>query len=151
MSLVEPSVELPDFDFLSMKVGDVFDFDPGDGAAEKADLAKLDNRNEMSQHFPVDLSERGVIWAMGGNTSEAVAERESSLLQFVPFLDCVATQDFCDRDKVAIYVEDPTAKGFAPMAYLKSGTYYIQDGHHRAVASKLSGNAGMSMNVRRID
>lgn len=111
-------------------------------------VAKLDNRDEMSTHFPVDLDLRGVIWAMGGNTEEAKAERESSLLQFVPFDQCVATQDFCDRDKVALYIEDPTAKGFAPMAYKMGDVYAIQDGHHRAVASKTRGEAGMSMNVR---
>lgn len=118
-----------------------------------AKVAKLDNRNNMSDYFPVDLDARGRIWAMGGNSEEAREERESSLLQFVPFCECVATQDFCDIDKVALYIEDPTAKGFAPMAYYSTGAlrYYIQDGHHRAVASKQSGNRGMSMNVKTID
>lgn len=117
-------------------------------------LAKKDNRDEMSLVFPVDTRLRGHIWAMGGNSEEAVAERESSLLQFVPFEDCIATQDYCDRDKVDLYMKDPTAKGFAPMAYqLMIGDcniFAIQDGHHRAVASKLLGNAGMSMNVKQI-
>lgn len=118
---------------------------------EKVDLLKLDNRDDMENNFPVNCALRGPIWAMGGNSEEAVAEREASLLMFVPFDQCVATQNFCDHDKVAIYIADPTAKGFAPMAYFDGVTYAIQDGHHRAVASKKSGNSGMSMNVKNVD
>jgi len=118
---------------------------------DDTELSKLDNQNDMSQFFEVDTDGRGPVWAMGGNTPEATAEREASLLQFVPFNECIATQDYCDHDKVKLYIEDPTAKGFSPMAYYDGLNYYIQDGHHRAVASKMSGNAGMSMHVRTIE
>lgn len=119
-----------------------------DEPAEK--LAKKDNQEDMAKYFPVDITLRGAIWAMGGNTEEAKAERESSLLQYVPFDQCVATQDYCDHDKVRLYMEDPTAKGFAPMAYYDGEIYAIQDGHHRAVGSKALGNSGMSMNVKDV-
>lgn len=124
--------------------------DPEDDTeiAEGEAVQKLDNRDNMADYFPVDASKRGPIWAMGGNSDEAVAEREASLLMHVNFDQCVATQEFCDHDKVEIYVNDPTAKGFAPMAYQEGDTFYIQDGHHRAVASKLSGNGGITMNVK---
>lgn len=122
--------------------------DPTGHGAQKADFWKRDNRDDMATYFPVDADGRGHIWAMGGNSPEAVAEREASLLQFVPFDQCIATQYYCDHDKVELYRDDPTAKGFEPMAYYDGLNYYIQDGHHRAVAAKLSGNAGMSMSVK---
>lgn len=112
---------------------------------EKMD--KVHNLDAMSSHFPVDESLRSSIWAMGGNTEEATAERDAALQIFVPFDQCVATQDYCDEDKVQVYLDDPTAKGFAPMAHRNGDTYIIQDGHHRAVASKMRGLAGMEMNV----
>lgn len=132
--------------------GDSDEIDPEDDT-EIGEVKKLDNQNDMGVHFPVNLSMRGVIWARGGNTDEAREERDASLLQFVPFDQCVATQDYCDHDKVALYIEDPTAKGFSPMVYYSVGAlkYYIQDGHHRAVASKQSGNRGMAMHVKNID
>lgn len=119
--------------------------------ADRAEFRKLDNSNDMSSYFPVDLTRRGALWAMGGNSPEATAEREASLLQFVPFDQCVATQDFCDMDKVKVYIDDPTAKGFAPMAYFDGETYAIQYGHHRSVAAKLSNLSGMSMNVKNLE
>lgn len=116
---------------------------------EDSPAEKLDNRDDMAQYFPVVESLRDPIWAMGGS-EEATKEREAALLQFVPFDQCVATQVYCDHDKVNLYIADPTAKGFAPMVHKIGDRYAIQDGHHRAVASKLSGNRGMSMNVREI-
>lgn len=117
--------------------------------AEK--MNKVHNLDAMASHFPVDKSLRALIWAMGGSEA-ATAEREASLQIFVPFDQCVATQDYCDEDKVQVYLDDPTAKGFAPMAHQIGDVFAIQDGHHRAVASKMRGLAGMEMNVTvRID
>lgn len=137
--------------------------EPSDDA-EKSDFvdtlekfAKVDNQNDMANYFPVDLSMRGDLWKDGGNNIKAVAERESSLLLHVEFANCVATQEYCDHDKVRLYLDDPTDKGFAPMVYQytsregDSSVYAIQDGHHRAVASRVSGNSGMSMNVKVVN
>lgn len=122
--------------------------------ATKADLSKADNHDDMSKHFPVNLDLRFEPWKMGGNNEAALAERMAALLIYVPFDQCIATQDYCDRDKVKVYLDDPTAKGFAPMAYQMDvdgePMFAIQDGHHRAVASRLSGNSGMTMNVKQV-
>lgn len=120
--------------------------DEADGDLDTNPLGKVHNLDAMSSHFPVDTSLRHPIWAMGGS-EDATAERLAALQVFVPFDQCVATQDYCDEDKVALYMEDPTAKGFAPTAHKIGDVYAIQDGHHRAVASKLRGLAGMDMNV----
>lgn len=112
-------------------------------------LQKIDATDEMSKVFPVQTDKRGAIWAMGGNSAEADADREAGLQMVVDFEDVVATQDYVDWDKVALYRDDPTAKGFDPTAYYFPGDpkMYLQDGHHRAVASKLEGNRGMIMTV----
>lgn len=130
------------------------DPEEGDDAelSDKPGFTKADNQSNMADYFPVNTALRGPIWAMGGNSEEATADREGGILQHVAFDDCIATQDYCDHDKVALYRDDPTAKGYAPMAY-KIGTqssplYALQDGHHRAVASLLNGNGGMTMHVR---
>ncbi len=133
-----------------------------DDDATKADfrehMEKLDkpldvhDDSPMSRFFPVNLKARGAVWEMGGNNEDAEAERAESLLMFVPFDQCVATQNYCDYTKVQQYLDDPTgSKTVAPMAYLYEGTYYIQDGHHRTVASLMSGNGGMAMFVKKID
>lgn len=118
---------------------------------ESGELQKVDATNQMSEVFPVELDKRGVIWAMGGNSEEAVADRKTGLQMVVDFDDVVATQDYVDWDKVALYRADPTAKGYDPTAYHFPGDpkMYLQDGHHRAVASKLGGNRGMVMTVIR--
>lgn len=131
--------------------GNLTEIDDEIELVDRGSLTKRDNQEDMAKYFPVDLSLRGPIWVMGGNTEEAVAEREASLLQFVPFEQCIATQDYCDHDKVRLYLEDPTAKGFAPMAYFDGEVYAIQDGHHRAVAKQAVGEAGMAMHVKDID
>lgn len=112
-------------------------------------LQKLDATEAMSSVFPVEKDQRGVIWAMGGNSDEAMADRESGLQMVVDFADVVATQDYVDWDKVALYRADPTAKGYDPTAYHFPGDpkMYLQDGHHRAIASFLEGNRGMIMTV----
>ena len=120
--------------------------DEADGDLDTDPLGKVHNLDAMSSHFPVDASLRDPIWAMGGSEA-ATAERLAALQVFVPFDQCVATQDYCDEDKVTLYMENPTAKGFAPTAHKIGDVYAIQDGHHRAVASKLRGLAGMEMNV----
>ena len=134
--------------------GNTTEGEPGEGddaeLADRPEFTKADNRDEMSKFFPVDTDRRGAAWSMGGNNEAAITERETSNIQHVSFDDCIATQDYCDRDKVRVYLDDPTAKGFAPMVYFDGTDYAIQDGHHRAVASKISGNSGMSMNVRSI-
>lgn len=112
-------------------------------------LQKRDATEDMSKVFPVQADKRGLIWAMGGNSDEATADRESGLQMVVDFADIVATQDYVDWDKVALYRADPTAKGFDPTVYHWPGDpkMYLQDGHHRAVASFLEGNRGMIMTV----
>lgn len=103
---------------------------------------------KISDVFPVDTSKRGDIWAASNAyTEEAVADRASGLLMYVSFDSVVATQDFVNWDKVSVYRDDPTKSGFSPTVYKEGDTYYLQDGHHRAVASKLEGNPGMTMSV----
>lgn len=107
---------------------------------------------KMSDVFPVDLSKRHPIWASNNAyTAEATADRESALLMYVPFDRVHATQEFINWDKVARYRDDPTASGFTPTVHQHGDVYYLQDGHHRAVASKLEGNPGMTMAVRVIE
>lgn len=112
-------------------------------------LQKKDATNEMGTVFPIEKDKRGVIWAMGGNSDEAMADRASGLQMVVAFEDVIATQDYVDWDKVALYRDDPTAKGYDPTVYHFPGDpkMYLQDGHHRAVASFLEGNKGMVMTV----
>lgn len=112
-------------------------------------LQKRDATEDMSKVFPVERDKRGPIWAMGGNSDEAMADRASGLQMIVVFEDVVATQDYVDWDKVALYRDDPTAKGYDPTVYHFPGDpkMYLQDGHHRAVASFLEGNKGMVMTV----
>lgn len=123
-----------------LEMGKIF----GPGALQKRDATE-----DMSKVFPVEKDKRGPVWAMGGNSAEADADRESGLQMVVAFEDVVATQDYVDWDKVALYRADPTAKGFDPTVYHFPGDpkMYLQDGHHRAVASKLEGNKGMVMTV----